>query len=266
MSELLVYYIDDQTANQAERYRDRLARADEFECQLFSPPALEKLDELVAKVPDLFLIDYDLSLIQKDGTKSPYQGNALAAAIRERLPDCPIVLITRGTILEQLNHQRRRQLVGRMQMYDELILKEDLDDNLDTTRQELVSIAEGFSVLAQVENKTWPSLVEAMVANPDEKQVLREANPPLKDEKQVLREARPPKEEAEWIVTDAAYWIRKVVLEFPGILYDSLNAATRLGISEKSFLTEEVLHVMAPAGYTGVFASSNRTVVERTSF
>ena len=189
------------------------------------------------------MIDYELNLVQEDDTKSPYQGNTLAAAIRERLPDCPIVLITRDTILEQLNHQRRRQLVGRMQMYDELILKEDLDDNLNITRQELVSIAEGFSVLAQVKNKTWLSLVEAMVANQDENQVLREASPPL--------------EEAEWIVTDAAYWIRKVVLEFPGILYDSLNAATRLGISEESFLTEEVQNVMTPAKYTGVFAPTN---------
>lgn len=243
MSELLVYYIDDQAAKQAEHYRDRLARADEFECQLFSPPALEELDELVAEVPDLFLIDYELSLIQQDGTKSPYQGNTLAAAIRERLPDCPIVLITRETILEELDHQRRRQLVGRMQMYDELIHKEELDDNLDITRQELVSIAEGFSALTRIENKTWPSLVETMVANQDESNVLREASPPL--------------DKAEWTVTDAAYWVRKTILEFPGILYDSLNAATRLGISEKSFLTEKVQNVMAPARYTGVFAPTS---------
>ena len=253
MSELTVYYIDDQITNLARRYGDRLARANGFECRPF-PPQLEKLDELVDDPPDLFLIDYELNRIQEDDTKFPYQGSVLAAIIRERIPDCPIVLITRDDIRDDIlppNHQKRRQLVERMQMYDELIFKRDLDNHLDVTRQQLASIAGGFRQLGQVENKnkTWTTLFGAMNATKNEAAVLREANPPL--------EASPPLESGEWIVTSAAYWIRKVVLEFPGILYNSLNAATRLGISEDSFLKEEVQEILAPAEYTGVFAVSH---------
>jgi len=243
MSDLMVYYIDDQSTDHARRYKERLDRAEGFECKLLPPPEMAQLDELAAATPDLFLVDYELNLVQEDGTKSPYQGSTLAAAIRERLPDCPIVLITRETILAHLDHQRRRQLVGHTQAYDEMILKESLDDALEDTRQQLISIAEGFKQLSQTESKTWASLVSALNATESEAADLREASPPL--------------ERAEWIITGAAHWIRKIVLEFPGILYDSLNAATRLGISEESFLRREVQEVLASAKYTGVFEISH---------
>jgi hypothetical protein len=44
-----------------------------------------------------------------------------------------------------------------------------------------------------------------------------------------------------------------VVLEFPGILYDPIHAATRLGISEESFQTGKVQELFEPARYTGIF-------------
>ncbi len=235
-------YVDDQASTEARRYQERLSRAEGFECNLVPPPRWNEIDNLVADPPDLFLIDYELSLVQPDGTKRAYQGSTLAAEIRARLPDCPIVLITRESILSGLDPRTRRQLTQRRHLCDELILKSMLDDDLDRTRGLLISIADGFRTLSSIADKTWNSLVEALMANEEESALLREAAPPL--------------QEGQWIVTEAANWIRNVVLRFPGILYDPIHAATRLGISAESFRDDEVQELMEPARYTGVFAPS----------
>lgn len=240
MPELVVYFVDDQERD-AERYRERLSRAEGFQCQLFPPPRFEKLADLVAKEPNLFLIDVELDRLQSDGTtKVAYGGLALAAEIRMRWPDCPIVLITRQSILNDLGPTTRRQVVDRTPSSDEMILKEDLDDDLDATRRLLISIAKGFQGLRSIGSKSWDSLAQAMGATEDESLVLREAAPPL--------------QQGQWIVSEAAEWIRKVVLRFPGIVYDPIHAATRLGISLESFQDDRAQDLLVPARYTGVFA------------
>ncbi|MFQ5798909.1 MAG: hypothetical protein ACE5H0_09490 [Bacteroidota bacterium] len=240
MPNVVVYYVDDEASKAARRYQERLSRAEGFECKLIPPPELGELGSLVEDCPDLFLIDYELSLVQPDGTKAAYKGSTLAAEIRARHPDCPIVLITRQSILDQLDRTKKRQLTERMQVCDELILKDDLDNKLDETRQLLISIADGFRTLGGIADKTWGPLVEVLGASREEAELLREAAPPL--------------QEGQWIVTGAAGWIRSVVLEFPGILYDPVNAATRLGISVEAFFDDKVQELMDPAKYAGVFA------------
>ena len=235
-----VVYVDDQASKEAKRYQERLSRAEGIQCQLIQPPKWDELDGLVAHPPDLFLIDYELSLVQPDGTKAAYQGSTLAAEIRARLPDCPIVLITRQSILNQLDPRTRRQLAERLQVCDELICKSMLDDELNRAQQQLISLAEGFRALSHIAGKTWEPLVEVLGASEEEAKLLREAAPPLK--------------EGEWIVTGAAHWIRNIILGFPGILYNPINAATRLGISIDSFWNDEVQELIKPAKYVGIFA------------
>ena len=115
-----------------------------------------------------------------------------------------------------------------------------LDEHLEETQFLLLSIARGFRHLHEIKEKTWNSLVRALEATEEEAAILREASPPL--------------QEGQWIVTEAARWIRNVILRFPGILYDPIHAATRLGISVESFLNEKVQELVEPARYTGVFA------------
>jgi hypothetical protein len=240
MLKIVAYYVDDEVSTEGKRYQERLSRAEGFECKLIPPPKWDELGAFLTDSPDLFLIDYELSMVQPDGTKAAYQGSTLAAEIRTRLPDCPIVLITRESILSQLDRRTRRQLTEHMQPCDELILKSMLDDDLDGTRQLLVALVNGFRALSDIADKTWEPLVEILDANDEEAGLLREAAPPL--------------QEGEWIVTGAADWIRRVVLEFPGILYDPVNAATRLGISVEAFRDDKVQELIEPAKYVGVFA------------
>jgi hypothetical protein len=242
MSGIEILYIDDQASSDAERLQERLSRAEGLECNLAPPPTWDELGSLIESPPDLFLIDYELSLVQPDGKKAAYQGTTLAAEIRDRLPDCPIVLLTRQSILKELSPERKRQLNERMQMCDELMYKSTLDDNLEEIQQLLLSIAEGFCMLSNIKERTWEPLIKTLGADQEEAELLGEAAPPL--------------QKGEWFVTGIAHWIRNVVLGFPGILYDAVYAATRLGISEESFWTSEMQELMRPARYTGVFSRS----------
>lgn len=255
MPKIVAYYVDDEASTEGKRYQERLSRAEGFECKLIPPPKWDELGAFITDSPDLFLIDYELSLVQPDGTKAAYQGSTLAAEIRIRLPDCPIVLITRESILGQLDRRTRRQLTEHMQPCDELILKSMLDDDLDGTRQLLISLVNGFHALSNIADKTWEPLVEILGANDEEAGLLREAVPPLPRRAELVAGAADwIRQEREWIVTGAANWVRTVVLGFPGILYDPINAATRLGISVEAFRDDKVQELMEPAKYVGVFA------------
>ncbi len=243
MTEITAYYIDDdQKSGNAERYQNRLARDPEFHCRLIPPPKWDELQEIITAGPDLFLIDYDLSLVQADNTKADYRGSTLAAEIRHRLPDCPIVLVTRQSIIEKLDPRTKRQIQQHVQPCDELVLKDDLDEQLDETRRMLVALTQGFKQLAH-SAKDWNSLGQTLNASPAEKIALREAAPPLKD--------------GEWIVTESSDWIRHTVLDYPGVLYDAINAATRLGIGLDAFQEEEVQKTFNSARYDGIFAPSD---------
>jgi hypothetical protein len=57
-----------------------------------------------------------------------------------------------------------------------------------------------------------------------------------------------------WVAASVASWIQGIVLEFPGILYDAIHAATFLGISTEVFLSQDVQVAFTPAKYTGIFA------------
>ncbi len=230
-------YVDDEVdkiLTGAEHYRKQLL-SEAIGCELISPPKWEELDKLFNKF-DLFLIDLELDRVQSGDKGVNYRGTTLTAEIRARFPDYPIVLITRESILD------KQQLAEHMQTYDELIFKSVLDNEPNDTQQSLTSLANGFGAFRNITNKTWKSLVKHLEADDEEADFLREAAPPLT--------------KGEWIVVEAAHWVRDVVLKFPGILYDPIHAATRLGISLDSFRNNKVQETIEPAKYTGIFAPS----------
>ena len=231
-------YVDDEVGESvagAEHYRNQLSSSEDIECELISPPKWEELDKLFSKF-DLFLIDLELDRVQSGDKGVNYRGTTLTAEIHARFPDYPIVLITRESILD------KQQLAEHMQTYDELIFKSALDKKPNDTQQSLTSLANGFSNLRNTTDNTWKSLVKLLGADDEEADFLREASPPLLG--------------GEWIVTAVADWVRNVVLKFPGILYDQVNAATRLGISLDSLWNDKVQETIEPARYTGIFAPS----------
>jgi hypothetical protein len=78
------------------------------------------------------------------------------------------------------------------------------------------------------------------------------------EEADLLREAAPPVEKGIWETPQIARWIRNTVLRYPGIVYDELTSATRLGLSLDSFKEPRVQSYFEQAVYTGVFSALNQ--------
>ena len=187
-------------------------------CKLLLPPDFEDLDELDNHPPHLFLIDYQLSMVQEGGKKVSYRGSTLAAELRARFPELPIVLITSQGVLGDLNVATERQLRKHMSDFDTLIKKDTFEKHPERTPEDLFRIAEGFHQL-KTTSRSWEGLSGVLGASREEKELLQETAPPLFGDR--------------WVTVEAAEWIRNTVLRFPGILYDPVHAATHLGISRE---------------------------------
>ena len=96
MSRTRVLLIDD--TSDGPRFAALLTKTMKVRCRAIGPPAsLTKL-AMLKQPPDVFLIDFELAQKQEDGTIAPYSGLALAAAVRDKIPTLPIVLVSRGEL------------------------------------------------------------------------------------------------------------------------------------------------------------------------
>jgi CheY-like chemotaxis protein len=239
---LRIVYIEDRSKD-AETYRDLLGKRQRVEIYTLEPSPKLDVAGIVDKKPDLVLLDYELTRKLSSGLKASYQGGTLATRLREELRDHPLILFTRRTILQQ--YAWPSEELGAV---DEIIYKEDVDQDPEGGIRILRAIAKGFATLRSVDTKDWDSLVEALRARPSEVDLLREASPPLG-----LRADKKGRE-IVWSVREAAAWILKTLFAFPGLLYDSLYASASLGIDEDSFLKTAVQRYFKEAEYDGPFS------------
>lgn len=193
----------------------------------------------VTDLPDLFLIDYELS------KQAQYSGTTLTAAIRNVANSYPVVLLTKRSIVDPVKEQEH---LSEFQLIDQLLFKDSLGDraSLNQTVDMIVGLASGYRILRQTAQAepNWDGLLKILEARPEEIELLRLANPPffLQQQKSIWNPAR------------LAIWIRHTLIAYPGILYDPVYAATGLRISLESFLSEEVQSLFTDAKYTGVFS------------
>jgi hypothetical protein len=232
-----VLYIDDEISRpdrDARKIQDLLNVEGEFECELRLPP--EIFSDLPTELPDALLVDLDLATVPDKGKPVNYFGSTLAAEMRMRHPACPIVLISRPYIIAG-----KSSLLEESMDVDLIVMKDAINRTPDEKRAKIVALIQGFRALQAIAGKEWSSVLKLMGATEDEVSLLREAAQPL--------------ESKQWNIPQVARWIRNVVMGFPGILYDALTAATRLGISEDAFRSPGVQKLMEPAKYTGVFGT-----------
>lgn len=230
-----VLYIDDEVAQvgrQAQKIQELLNKPDVFECELQLPPKdFSHLPEL----PDGLLIDFELSTKPPDDEPVSYFGSTLASEVRMRRPGCPIFLVTRPQFISN-----KRYLLEESLDVDLIIMKDDINKDPNSKRAEIITIVDGFQKLGASNPPDWESLVALVKAEEGEANLLREAAPPLA--------------QGQWEVPQLARWILRVVVRFPGILYDDLTAATRLGISVDSFSSERIQQFVESVKYSGIFA------------
>jgi hypothetical protein len=229
-------YIDDEInrpGRDAQKIRDLLVVPGELEVDLQYPPQSFKGLNINF---DVVLVDLDLSIPMPDGGVVGYFGTTLASEIRMRNPSSPIILVTRPNVI-----------IGKTQFLlddidiDYITYKDDINKDPLKERAKILSLCDGFTKLAQVQSRDWPTLVKLMGADDEEANSLREAAPPV--------------EKGQWEVPQTSRWIRNIILEYPGILYDELTSATRLGISTAAFNLQTIRDLFEASRYTGIFNS-----------
>lgn len=236
-------YIDDELerANRdAQKIKELLELTDQIKVKLSAPP--KDFSDILDEQPDLFLIDLDLSTAQVEGENISYFGSTLAAEMRMRSEECPIILITRPEMLEGDGNWKSSILESKADI-DLLLYKNQINEQWERETQKIVALVEAFRKLNKSGERNWQSLVSLIGAQGDEEGDLREAAPPI--------------ERNAWNIPQAVRWIRKVLIAYPGILYDDLTAATRLGISIESFWDVHE-DVFSDALYEGVMSTYDR--------
>ena len=235
---LQIILFEDQEAQKLSGDIQRLGDGS-FEVVGRLPPAnLNQLDDLIGASDsdvDLFLIDYELDTRRNDGDIASYRGTTLATRLREIMPEVPIVLLTRSDLAIWAEQQR---VVSRGSTFDEILYKDThLQDHPDLMCTTLRSLMRGFSALRARGERTVDSLFDMLELDEGSIEYVRESLPPG----------------ANWKVYEAAQWVRRVLLHFPGVVYDSTHAAVALGISEEGFRHPTIEQLLEPAEYTGIF-------------
>lgn len=229
-------YIDDEISRRgrdAQKIRELLISPDELEIDLQYPPA--SFGHLPLDF-DLLLVDLDLNTPLDNGEVVGYFGTTLASELRARSSSTPIVLITRPNVLTG-----KLQYLTNSVDIDYIVFKDDINRAPSEVRAKLLTLCDGFRKLSETVDPNWSNLITLMTATEEEANLLREAAPPV--------------EKGAWTVHEISRWLRNTVIKFPGILYDELTTATRLGISLDSFNQPSVLALFDETQYRGVFSS-----------
>lgn len=230
----------DDNADDRQRLESSLEGKRGVQCRVIPPPTVLDARELARYRPDIAVIDYQLSERETGREPATFKGSTLAAALREKLPDVPIVLTTRQRMLSTGSFASARDLSG---AFDELIVKETIHANSIQFVTTLAGLAKGFRLLRGAHPRNWRSLQALLKSSDLEEEELLKADPP-----QELLSGQ------SWRVPEVAKWIRKVLLQYPGIVYDSLHASVALGLSRDAFLRPSVQAFFKQAIYRGVFA------------
>lgn len=181
--------------------------------------------------PDLILIDHNLTEI---GTGTIKKGSTIAALIREKHPKYAIVCIT-GQDCSIIDSRQKSS-------YETILGYDDIKDHYLTMK----SIAESYSKMKKNPPKEAKELFDLMKV-PKEELIRLETILPheLKENFNDLGN-----------FSNISHWIRDVLIERPGFLYDRLWAATLLGLNESGFKKVEML--FEPARYKGLFTDESK--------
>lgn len=195
----------------------------------------DKLSELFkSSKPDLIIIDHVLDKIRMSDDGLIRYGSTVAEIVREKWLNCPIIGVTAAPRIEGVDLQKKS-------LYEALYPIEEFSMYYDS----ILSIAESFQTLT----KRRPQSVSGL---------LKLLNPP-KDDIVRLSAVIPDDLKSNYgnksLSISISKWVRYILLEKPGFLYDSLWAATLLGIKEKGF--DKVKKIFKKAKYDGIFADQS---------
>ncbi|MEW6663807.1 MAG: hypothetical protein AB1512_01130 [Thermodesulfobacteriota bacterium] len=236
-----VVYIDDDEAD-LKKYKAKFETDERAKGRFIiqphgSPKTREHYASIEEAAPDLFLVDYDLSIPDKSGAVIGISGVTLTTELRQSFPEIPIVLFTRKSVFKVQEYVRIKETLSSI---DEIVYKQDVFKKDSPELGQLYQLAIGFRKLGRTKAGQWSELLKLMEAPETDSNVLSLCDPPVL-----------PKQ--GWAAAAMAAWVRKVVLKYPGILYDPIHAATFLGCSKAAFLSPTLQEFFGPARYSGIF-------------
>lgn len=239
-----VAYIDDSSRD-LQKYKAKFEFDERAKSRFViiphnSPKTPDHYNQIGQTNPDLLLVDYDLSMPDENGQVIGISGVTLTTELRQKHPDIPIVLFTRKSVFKVQEYAGIKETLSSI---DEILYKQDVFKKESSKLDDLFELAVGFKKLRSLKNGQWKDLLKIMEAPQGDSDILNLCDPPVM-----------PKQ--GWAVTAMAGWVRKVMLRYPGVLYDAVHAATFLGISEKAFLSEALQHIFKTAEYSGIFMPS----------
>lgn len=190
--------------------------------------------------PDLILVDFVFSDVDEQGHVLGMNGVTLSNQLRQKFPDVPIILFTREEYERGEGFPHSEAILACL---DKTVLKEKIiPPGNSSTIYFLISMTVGYQQMRNCTPKDWANLMRLLNAPSESIELLKKANPPeLSLQK-------------KWSTFEAATWIRKTLMEFPGIFYDNIFSATYLGISIESFQKPNVKNFFIEGKYTGPFS------------
>lgn len=239
-----ILYIDDDERELKKyelKFRDDTRTKDRFKLITKNTPKNKSDYEALMKIsPGLILIDFDLTKPDLNEDVIGISGVTLSTELRQKFPEVPIVLFTRKSVFNIDDYSDIKQTLSSL---DDIIYKQNMFKTNSNLSDFLYELAEGFKRLRNIEPKNWENLLKVIKAPESEYNNLKFADPPVYSE-----------QDSKWSVSKAAKWIRNTLLSYPGILYDSVHAATLLGIFEEAFMKEAVQGFFKRAKYSGILA------------
>jgi hypothetical protein len=256
---MLIWFIDDDTEeykklkNIIYRGIDEVSSNDIF-IQNIHPSKLENDSDIdsIRKNPDIILVDFQLITPEKSKGKNHLIGNFngldIAASLRIQHPSIPIFLYSYSGLAKLKPIQEDIADA----VFDEILYKDNFLDFSQSLLDYLKIIISGYS-----------AIIKSRICENDEKENRKEILHKLlsapsnsyDDIDSILAELDVD-DSVECSFFDISSLIRKKLMRNPGILYDTLHAATFLGISEKAF--KSISDFFKSAEYQGIFSDENQ--------
>jgi CheY-like chemotaxis protein len=228
-------------SDQDLKYAERLTRSG-LSCAPKKPQKSlsELVQDLIDGNYDVFLLDYRLDEMPADSGPD-YRGGSVAAKLKERVPDLPVVLVTTEQ-KHQASLEHNPQVRG---LFDFDVRKEDLArlSGQRKAAEQLTDLAVGYRKIRQVltgqgEAISWKAIARVMDARPREQDVLNE----------FCTRGMPTR------TAEVAQWLLREVIAYPGLLLDKDETRVRLGLTQSAFAHARVQAWLDAASYAGVFS------------
>ncbi len=202
-----------------------------------------ELDNKISKSkPHLVIIDHKLDEIS---TSLPKRGYSIADYVREKSQDSPIIGYSADPIFSEDPTFTLQRVMG--SVYDDIFPLKYIRKNRDKIRK----LAKDFNILRKkiINIRNFDKIMELIKAPETDSELLVKSLPDS------VLECINRKESIDPLIL--AKWIRKILMGIPGFLYDSLDAATHVGLQEKAFLHKDIQTQFKKGLYTGLFSKSS---------